>query len=314
MIWLIGCKGMLGCEITRQLTENKLPFVGTDQEVDITNPKAIEDFANQQETNSYFPSKELEHSSKQIKWIINCAAYTNVDNAEENEELATKINEDGARNIARLARSIGAKLIHISTDYVFDGKTNIPYTEDSVKAPLNIYGKTKSLGENEIQKAMNQYYIIRTSWLYGSEGNNFVKKMTDLMNTNSEIKVINDQSGSPTSAVDLANMIVKLIEKCDNSVQIIGKNSAPAFGIYNYSNEGKTTWYDFAKAIYNFGKKYGLINNNCNITPCSYTEYSTTAVRPSFSVLSKEKIKNALKIKIPEWNKSLERFLKNQRM
>lgn len=212
MIWLIGYKGMLGSEVARQLEKNHLNWIGTGSEIDITDYQALEKFTQNIETQSYFPSK-FKKSERQITWIINCAAYTNVDKAEEDIENAEKINEQGSLNIARIARKIGAKLIHISTDYVFDGTETTEYTEASQKSPLGIYGKTKSLGEDFIQKEMNTYYIIRTAWLYGFDGKNFVYTMTKAMNVRDSVKVVNDQWGTPTFTVDLANAILKIIER-----------------------------------------------------------------------------------------------------
>lgn len=312
MIWLIGCKGMLGSEIARQLTENKLPWVGTDKEVDITNPQALEKFARSIETEAYFPSS-LSHSERQIKWIINCSAYTNVEKAEEDNELATKLNEDGPRNIARLTREIGAKLIHISTDYVFGGNGKSPYFEDDAKNPLGVYGKTKLAGEIAIQKEMNTYYIIRTAWLYGFDGKNFVYTMTNAMNNHESVKVVNDQKGTPTCAVDLAKAVLTFIDKSENSKAFFGKNSIPSYGIYHFTNLGETNWFEFAQEIYKLGKKYGRITNECQINPCSTEEYGAKVERPAYSVLSKEKIINELKIKIPSWQQSLEKFIKNNR-
>lgn len=312
MIWLIGNKGMLGSEIAKQLTENKLPFCGTDREVDITNPQALEDFASSVETSSYFPSS-LPRQERRIKWIINCSAYTNVDKAEEDIELAEKLNASGALNIARIARKIGAKLIHISTDYVFGGNGNSPYLEDGEKNPLGVYGKTKSDGENLIRKEMTQYFIIRTAWLYGFDGKNFVYTMTKLMNERSELKVVNDQRGTPTCAVDLASAIIKIIDKTENAKGLIGAGSTPAFGIYHYTNSGETTWFEFAKEIYRYGKKTGRITNECNIMPCTSEEFPSKVERPKYSVLSKAKIISILKIRIPSWQSSLEKFMKSKR-
>ncbi len=312
MIWLIGCNGMLGQEVARQLNENKFHWVGTDKEVDITNPDALEDFERKNETSSYEISN-LSHSDRQIKWIINCSAYTNVEKAEEDVELAEKINTVGPRNIARLARKIGAKLIHISTDYVFNGKGNVPYTEDLPKMPLGVYGKTKSDGEDEIAKEMTTYYIIRTAWLYGFDGKNFVYTMTNLMNNKDEIKVVNDQIGTPTCAVDLANVIIKFIKKSDSSKCIIGPKSAPAYGIYHFTNQGQISWFDFANKIYSLGKKHKIITNECVINPCTSQEFAAKVERPAYSVLSKEKISKTLKLKIPEWSDSLEKFIKSNR-
>lgn len=312
MIWLIGCKGMLGSEIARQLSEKKLPWIGTDKEVDITNPDSLSSFADSIKTASYFPSA-LSHQDRQIQWIINCSAYTNVEKAESDCELAEKLNSTGPLNIARLARKIGAKLIHISTDYVFDGKNSFPYTEDMEKNPIGVYGKTKAAGEDYIKKEMNTYYIIRTSWLYGFDGKNFVYTMTNAMNNHDSVKVVNDQKGTPTCAVDIASVIIKLIEKSDKAKGLFGKGSAPAYGIYQYTNAGETNWFDFAKEIYRLGKKHGKITQDCQIIPCSTEEYGAQVQRPAYSVMSKEKITKELKIKIPSWETSLEKFIKNNR-
>lgn len=312
MIWLIGCKGMLGSEIARQLEEKKLPWVGTDREVDITDPNALQSFANSLFTSSYYPSK-LSHEQRQIKWILNCSAYTNVEKAEEELELAKKLNATGPQNIARLARSLNAKLIHISTDYVFGGKGNVPFTEDMEKNPLGVYGKTKSEGEDLIQKEMNQYYILRTAWLYGFDGKNFVYTMTNAMNNRDDVKVVNDQKGTPTCAVDLANAVLKIIDKADNAKSFFGKNSAPSYGIYHFTNLGETTWFEFTQEIYRLGKKYGRITSDCVVNPCTTEEYGAKVERPTYSVLCKDKICKELKLKIPQWQQSLERFIKSER-
>ena len=311
MIWLIGKNGMLGQEVARQLEEAHLPWVGTGSEVDVTDANSLDTFERSIETAAYFPSS-LPHQERQIKWIINCSGYTNVDKAEEDSDAAYKINREGACNIARQARKIGAKLIHISTDYVFDGKASQPYTEDAVKNAQGIYAKSKSEGEDAIEKEMNQYYIIRTSWLYGFNKNNFVYTMTKLMNSQPEIKVVNDQKGSPTFTCDLAEVILRFIKKSEGATSFFGKNSAPAYGIYHFSNEGETTWFDFAKEIYRLGKKYNRVNGECSVAPCSTEDFGAKAPRPAYSVLSKEKIKKTLKIKIPSWQSSLEYFIKNK--
>ena len=312
MIWVIGNKGMLGSEVCRQLNEKKYNWVGTDREVDITNIDALEGFTESVETNAYFPSK-IAHKDRKITWIINCSGYTNVEKAEEETELAAKLNEEGPRNIARVARKIGAKLIHISTDYVFGGNGSRPYTEDDAKNPLGVYGKTKLAGEVAIQKEMNTYYIVRTAWLYGFDGKNFVYTMAKVMNGHDQIKVVNDQKGTPTCAPDLAEVLIKLIEKNDGAKSLFGKHSAPAYGIYHFTNAGETNWHDFACEIYRLGKKYGRITSDCAVNACSTAEYGAKVERPAYSVLSKDKIIKELKIKIPEWQTSLERFIKNDR-
>lgn len=298
MIWLIGCKGMLGSEVAKQLEEKKLPWVGTDKEVDITDPQALLDFTNKIETAAYFPS-DLRRADRKIRWIINCSAYTNVDKAEEDVELAEKLNASGPLNIARLARSIGAKLIHISTDYVFDGTGTEPYTEDMSVAPIGVYGRTKAAGEAAVRQNLNEYYIIRTAWLYGWAGKNFVYTMIKAMNTHDSVKVVNDQKGTPTFAGDLANVII----------QIINKNDVP-YGTYHCTDLGEITWWDFTNEIKKQGIELGLITNKeCNVNPCSTDDYPTPAKRPAYSVLCKDKIQKALGMSLPEWKESLKIFL-----
>ena len=283
MIWLIGCKGMLGTEIARQLNENKIEYAGTDIDVDITNPQALAAFAK----------------GKRISYIINCSAYTAVDKAESDAGFAKKLNEDGPRNIANLANQLHAKMIHISTDYVFDGTASTPYTEDIPIAPIGVYGKTKAEGEAAVRQNLNEYYIIRTAWLYGWAGKNFVYTMIKAMNTHDAVKVVNDQKGSPTFAGDLASVIIKIIQK----------DNVP-YGTYHCTNLGEITWWDFTNEIKKQGIEAGLITNrNCVVNPCLTSEYPTPAKRPAYSVLSKEKIQKALGITLPDWKESLKKFI-----
>ena len=247
MIWVIGCKGMLGSEIVRQLSERNINFVGTDIDVDITNPQALAGFVK----------------GKHISYIINCSAYTAVDNAESDVDLAKRLNEDGPRNIANLANQIHAKMIHISTDYVFNGAGCVPYTEDMPVVPIGVYGKTKAAGEAAVRQNLKEYYIIRTAWLYGWAGKNFVYTMIKAMNTHDSVKVVNDQKGSPTFAGDLANVII----------QIINKDDVP-YGTYHCTDFGEITWWDFTNEIKKQGVKLGLITNKeCVVNPCSTDEY-----------------------------------------
>ena len=286
MIWLIGCKGMLGTEIARQLTENKIDFTGTDIDVDITNPLALSDFVQ----------------GKNISYIINCSAYTAVDKAESDAEFAKKLNEDGPRNIANIANTIHAKMIHISTDYVFDGTGKEPYTEEMEIAPIGVYGKTKADGEIAVRENLEEHYIIRTAWLYGWAGKNFVYTMIKAMNTHDSVKVVNDQKGSPTFAGDLANVII----------QIINKDNIP-YGTYHCTNIGEITWWEFTNEIKKQGIELGWITNkDCIVNPCTTNEYPTPAKRPAYSVLSKEKIQKAIGIKLPKWQDSLYKFLQSE--
>lgn len=315
MVWLIGDKGMLGSEISRQLTENKIQWIGSDKEVDISNSTELRKFAlsHGPAANTTGLTVKKRKVPEKITWIINCAAYTAVDKAESDEEMAEKLNVEGPLNIARVARELGAKLIHISTDYVFDGNSKVPYTEEDPKNPESVYGKTKAEGERLIEKEMTLYYIIRTAWLYGFDGKNFVYTMTKAMNSRDEVKVVNDQKGTPTCAVDLAQTIIRIIDSSEKAPLLFGKKSALPYGIYHYTGSGETTWFEFCSKIYEFGKKYGRITKDCDITPCLTEDYPTDAKRPVYSVLCKDKIMSSLKIKIPTWEESLEKFIKNPR-
>lgn len=235
-----------------------------------------------------FDELDLFFSKKNYKYCINCAAYTKVDKAEYEEEIAFNINVNGVKNLAEVCKRYGVILIHISTDFVFNGLANRPYTEDDDVNPQSIYGKTKLEGEREIQKIIQEHIIIRTSWLYSRFGNNFVITMLQLAKKKKELKVVSDQIGTPTNAFDLAGVIVKFI-----------KMQNPIYGLYHYSNESQTSWYDFAKAIFEYAEKDILL------IPISTTSYKSSAVRPKYSVLSKDKVKKSLSISIPLWRDSL---------
>ncbi len=287
MVWLIGNKGMLGNDVEKLLKERGLFYWASDKEVDIGDYKALEKFGK----------------DKKIKWIINCSGYTKVDKAEEEIDEAFRINKDGVRNIALFSASRQIRLIHISADYVFDGRQEeeaIAYREDDKTNPINIYGKSKLAGEEDIKNILEKYFIIRTAWLYGLKGNNYVYTMLKLFKERDLVKVVDDQWGSPTYTVDLAGAILKIVE--DNSV---------SYGIYHFTNKGMTSWYEFARTIYKKAKRLGLIESNkkVEIQPIKTEEYSTAAKRPRYSVLSKEKIKRELGLKIRDWDKVLEDFL-----
>lgn len=274
-ILITGANGMLAKAVKEELKENEL--VCTDvEELDITNLDAVRLY------------------TKKVKpdYIINCAAYTAVDKAEEQEELVYKINAIGPKNLAIAAQEDNAVLVHISTDYVFGGDkdTSKDYNEDDKKNPQAVYGKTKLAGEKFIEENCKKFYIFRTAWLYG-EGHNFVRTMINLSKEHDEVKVVNDQHGSPTYAVDLASIIHQAMEK-----QI-------PFGVYNSTNMGYTTWYDFTKMIYD------LEGINCKVTPVTSEEFKSAAKRPKNSQMSKSKL---LKygIKIPTYEDALKRYLK----
>jgi len=288
MIWLIGNKGMLGTELSLLLEKDNISFWGTDKEVDITSFDSLKEYVK----------------NKSIKWIINCAAYTAVDKAEEDIEFCCKINTDGPYNIALIANEVGANIIHISTDYVFNGKGNKPYTEEYSTDPIGIYGITKCDGEIKLFQENKYSYIIRTAWLYGEYGDNFVHTMIRLMNERDSISVVNDQTGSPTSANDLAQIIIKII------ILSLENKSIP-YGIYHFSNEGEISWYDFAKEIYSQAKTIGILTKDCEIKPCTSSDFPAKVARPSYSVLDKTKIKKELGITIPSWDDSLKLFLES---
>jgi len=273
-ILVTGCNGQLGNEI--QLLEREYPqhqWYNTDvQELDITDVKAIRQFV-------------LEH---QIDGIINCAAYTAVDKAEEQEELCTKLNAEAPAYLASAVGSRGGWMIQISTDYVFDGTSHVPYVEDDDTCPNSVYGRTKLVGELNVQKLCEKSMIIRTAWLYSTFGNNFVKTMIRLGKERSELGVIFDQIGTPTYAHDLAHVIMTVVRK----------GIVP--GVYHFTNEGVISWYDFAKAIHRIA---GI--KTCHVRPLHTAEYPTPARRPHYSVLDKTKIKKVYGIEIPYWEDSL---------
>jgi dTDP-4-dehydrorhamnose reductase len=290
MIWLIGNKGMLGAELSRLLEQQGVPFTGTDREVDITNEPALSAFAAGQ-------AAAGAAVRGRIDWIINCAAYTAVDKAEDDAETCRRLNTIGPGNIARTAKKIHARLVQLSTDYVFDGNASRPYREDDPTHPIGVYGLTKREGELAVLENNEASYIVRTAWLYGEYGNNFVHTILRLMNERDSISVVNDQQGSPTWAADLSRALLALV------------NSAPAPGIYHYTNEGAITWFDFAQEIYTRGRRLGLITGECDVRPCTSAEYPARVTRPAYSVLDKAKIRGALHLDIPSWEKSLAEFL-----
>lgn len=230
------------------------------------------------------------------EYCINCAAYTAVDKAEDELELARKINRDGAENLALLCKEYNVTLIHVSTDFVFEGNTISLLTETDIAEPVNVYGLTKLEGEEAIAASCDNYYILRTSWLYSEYGNNFVKTMLRFGKERDELRIIADQVGTPTYAMDLVGCIFHIIQ-----------NDKQQYGLYHYSNEGLTSWYDFAKAIFSIGEV------DVRAIPVRSTEYVTKAVRPAFSVMDKTKIKTAFQLEIPYWRDSLATCIKNLR-
>jgi dTDP-4-dehydrorhamnose reductase len=282
-ILVTGANGQLGREIQKISinNNNSVKYIFTDyDELDITNKNSVKIFFR-------------EHKPD---FLINCAAYTAVDKAETDYEKALLINSDAVANLADACKICDTTFLHISTDYVFDGKKPTEYFETDVTNPISAYGKTKLLGEQNAL-AYSKTIVIRTAWLYSSFGNNFVKTMLRLGSEREKISVVADQIGSPTYAEDLAKAILKIIE------MITENPEKTKFGIYHFSNEGSCSWCDFAKEIMKLG------NKNCEVKSISTAEYPTPAQRPQHSLLSKNKIKTDYGVDVPHWKTSLERCL-----
>ena len=278
-ILVTGSNGQLGSEI-KDLAFNfkNYSFFFKDlPELDICNSEKL----------------ELFFTKNNINTVINCAAYTAVDKAEDDEILAENVNSKGVLNLVNAVEKVNGKLIHISTDYVFDGNSCLPYTEIDEVNPIGVYGNTKRSGELAVINSNIDAIVIRTSWLYSAYGNNFVKTMLKLGNERDEISVIFDQVGTPTNASDLAKTCLDILFlKSQSKISLKGK-------IYHFSNEGVASWYDFACAVMELGKV------NCKVKPIETKDYPTGAKRPHFSVLNKTKIKTDFEVKIPFWRDSL---------
>lgn len=280
-ILVTGSNGQLGHSIRDISGDSANRYIFTDvAELDITDKSAI------------ISMMETEN----INLVINCAAYTNVDKAEDDFDTANLINNIAVRNLAEACKQFGATFIHVSTDYVFDGSSNIPYTEDMPLAPLGVYGVTKLHGEQAVQESGCDYIIIRTSWLYSEYGKNFVKTMMMLTEQRDNLNVVFDQAGTPTYAGDLARAIYDIVENNKYS----GNN-----GIYHFSNEGVCSWYDFAHEISE------LARTECDIRPCHSNEFPSKVNRPHYSVLDKTKIKTTFGLTIPYWKDSLRVCISN---
>ena len=278
-ILVTGANGQLGNEMRVVAAEQRqLAYYFTDvAELDICNEQAVEHFV----------------AERAIDCIVNCAAYTNVNKAEEDAVLCDKLNHLAPANLARVAAKYRIGLLHVSTDYVFNGEHHVPYREDDATCPNSVYGTTKLAGEEAIRTIHPEAVIIRTAWLYSSFGNNFVKTMLRLGKEREELGVVFDQIGTPTYARDLARAIQ----------HIIGSDVVP--GIYHYSNEGVCSWYDFTKAIFDLA---GI--STCCLKPLHTDEYPTPAARPHYSVLDKTKIKQTYGVEVPHWIDSLRECMK----
>lgn len=278
-ILVTGCNGQLGLEM-RTVLEELVPgqTVYTDIDtLDLTDAKAVETFVTKHE----------------FTHIVNCAAYTNVEKAEEEKALCTQINVDAVKNLANAASNVGARILHISTDYVFDGKSWHPYRESDKVNPLSQYGTSKRQGETALIALAPEAVIVRTAWLYSPHGHNFVKTMLKLGNAKMPLSVVSDQVGTPTYALDLAHAAAKIV---------MSRQWVP--GIYHFTNAGVASWYDFAKAIFRISG-----NKSVKVNPIPSEDYPTVAIRPSYSVLDTQRIRATYGVETPYWEESLEHCL-----
>jgi dTDP-4-dehydrorhamnose reductase len=279
VVLVTGANGQLGQAI--QFVAGNYPNIRfvfcSSSDLDITNKENCDSVFNKEKPD----------------FCINAAAYTAVDKAESEPEKAELINVIGAKNLAEACKNFNAKLIHISTDFVFDGSKNSPYNETDLPNPKGVYGQTKLEGEIAIQEVFDAYFIIRTSWVYSQFGNNFMKTMLRLASERTSLSIVNDQIGTPTNAVDLAECLVTIITEHS-------KLNTEHYGIYNFSNEGQCSWFDFAKKIFEINEV------KIDVTPIPTTQFPTPAERPKYSVLDKTKIKTAFGIEIKPWEQSIE--------
>ena len=280
-ILVAGSNGQLGSELKvlhQQFPQWKFLFLDL-PDIDITNQQMVGNILK----------------SNSIDVIVNCAAYTAVDKAEEEKELAAKVNATGPEVLAKEATNNNCLLVHVSTDFVFDGKKSTPYTEEDAVNPMSEYGRTKADGEKAVAGNCSASIIVRTSWLYSSFGNNFVKTMLKLGTDRDSLNVIYEQIGTPTYANDLAKAILKIVEK--------SRDETLNYGIYHYSNEGVASWYDFTQAIFD------ISGTSCKVNPILAKDYPLPAVRPTYSVMDKNKIKTEFTLDIPYWRESLKTCL-----
>ena len=285
-VLVTGSNGQLGTELRRLALDSPHHFIFTD----INSLPGVEtvylDISDR-------ASIDIIAESEKVDLIVNCAAYTDVERAESEIDMAMLLNHQAVENLAGAAASRDAALIHISTDYIFSGEGNLPIREDAVPAPKGVYGSTKLAGEKALQKSACRSVIVRTSWLYSPYGRNFVKTMRRLMQESGQIRVVYDQVGSPTYAADLADALMQIIQ----GPRIDGK------AVYHYSDEGAVSWYDFAQAIRE------ISGFDCKIIPCRSEDYPTKARRPHYSVLDKSAIKRAYRLEIPYWRDALARCI-----
>jgi dTDP-4-dehydrorhamnose reductase len=278
-IVVVGRNGMLGSDVCSVLSEHFSVTSFNSSELDITSPSSI---------------KVALDSLKSIPFLINCAAYTQVDNCESERNLAFRVNGEGPANLARYCVSRSIPLIHFSTDYVFDGEKETPYLEDDDTNPINVYGESKLEGEKQIQALMTDYYIFRVQWLYGTNGKHFIKTISKLASERSELSIVDDQWGSPTWTVDIARAVLSFVK------------NTPTFGTYHFSNSGYCNWYEFAQEI------VSLSNSTCKINPQPSSAYPVPATRPNNSRLDRNKYLSTGAPNARPWQEACKQFILGQ--
>ena len=284
-IWLVGARGMLGRQLALEFANRGLPYFASDLEVDIRRQQDLQDFAR----------------GKQIRWLVNCAAYTAVDRAEDEPERALAVNAAGVENLARLAAELGARMVHFSSDYVFSGNREEPYPEAAQPQPLSRYGCSKWQGEIKLAAAIDTFFLIRISWLYGVYGPNFVQTMLKIFREKEVARVVNDQFGSPTYAAALA----------ENVAGLIGVGS-DRYGVYHYCDGGAISWFDFAARIMELALEFGMIPKKIPLEAIPTSAFPTAAVRPRYSVLDSGKAVRELGFQVRDWQLNLADFFREK--
>lgn len=282
-VLITGAQGQVGKELARTADNHNYDVIAAGRaELDITQKSSVEDFF-------------LKHKPD---IVINAAAYTAVDKAEEEQDLAYTINQDGAKNLATACATLDIPLLHISTDYVFNGSKTEAYSEKDPVSPLGVYGKSKWLGEEAIRNELEHHIILRVAWVFGAQGDNFVKTMLRLGKERNELNVVADQYGGPSPAKNIAETLIKLISHYQHNKKL-------HWGTYHYCGAPKATWYDFAREIFLQACKNDLINKNVKVNPITTAQYPTPARRPENSMLDCSKIKNTFNIEMPNWKNAL---------
>ncbi len=280
-ILVTGSTGQLGSETVRVLKMDGMDVTASGRkDLDFTKPGQVRKWV----------------ANFKADWVVNCAAYTQIDRAEQEPDQAFLINRDATKALAEGVKSYSGRLMHISTDFIFDGRQSHPYSEHDTPNSLGVYGRSKLAGEAAVLDVLPEATVLRTAWIYGVQGNNFVKTMLKFAAERNEIQVIDDQLGSPTWTGDIANVICELIK-------------AEAYGVYNFSNEGVASWYDLASEVIAVARQLGFPVTTSYVRPIPACDYKTLAVRPAYSVLSKRKIRSTINYSIPHWRESLREML-----